>query len=71
MGLSTEHYLYNTTVLWTSAVGRGPVDFVLRRDGLNRCLAHGEVRLRRWVGWGSLAANLVQMAQSLMARQAA
>jgi IS5 family transposase len=49
----------------------GRISVLRRRYGLHRCLAHGEVGLRRWVGWGILAANLVQIAQTLMARQAA
>jgi transposase, IS5 family len=49
----------------------GRISVLRRRFGLDRCLAHGEVGLRRWVGWGILAANLVQMAQTLTARQAA
>jgi len=49
----------------------GRIRLLRRRDGLNRWLAHGEVGWRRWVGWGILAANLVQLAQTLRARQAA
>jgi transposase, IS5 family len=44
---------------------------VLRRGyGLARCLAHGEAGLGRWVGWGILTANLVQISQTLRTRQA-
>jgi IS5 family transposase len=49
----------------------GRISVLRRRYGLNRCLAHGDVGLRRWVGWGILAANLVQVAQTLKARQVA
>lgn len=44
---------------------------VLRRDfGLDRCLDHGEAGMGRWVGWGIVTANLVQIARTQVARQA-
>jgi IS5 family transposase len=49
----------------------GRISVLRRRFGLNRCLAHGEAGLGRWVGWGVLTANLVQIAQTLVTRQAA
>jgi transposase, IS5 family len=49
----------------------GRISVLRRRYGLHRCLAHGEGGLKRWVGWAILAANLVQMAQTLAARHAA
>jgi transposase, IS5 family len=41
----------------------------LRRDyGLRRCPDHGDVGLRRHVGWGVIASNLRHIAQQLTAR---
>jgi transposase, IS5 family len=42
-----------------------------RRFGLDRCLAHGEAGLGRWVGGAMLTANLVQIARTRVTRQAA
>jgi transposase, IS5 family len=47
----------------------GRISVLRRRFGLDRCLAHGETGLGRWVGWGVLTANLVQMAHALIKRQ--
>ena len=45
---------------------------VLKRDfGLDRCLDHGEDGMERWVGWGIVTANLVQIAATQVARQSA
>jgi IS5 family transposase len=49
----------------------GRISVLRRRFGLDRCLAHGEAGLGRWVGWGILTANLRQIAQALASRQAA
>jgi transposase, IS5 family len=49
----------------------GRISVLRRRFGLDRCLAHGEAGLGRWVGWSILTANLRQMAQALITRQAA
>jgi IS5 family transposase len=49
----------------------GRISVLRRRYTLNRCLAHGEAGLGRWVGWGILTANLVQLAQTLVKRQVA
>jgi IS5 family transposase len=49
----------------------GRISVLRRRFGLARCLAHGEAGLGRWVGWGVLTANLVQMAHALVKRQVA
>jgi IS5 family transposase len=49
----------------------GRISVLRRRFGLARCLAHGEAGLGRWVGWGILTANLVQMAHALVKRQIA
>ncbi len=43
---------------------------VLKRDyGLDRCRDHGEVGMRRWVGWGIVTHNLAQIARSQGRRQ--
>jgi transposase, IS5 family len=49
----------------------GRISILRRRFGLDRCLAHGEAGLGRWVGWSILTANLRQIAQALISRQAA
>jgi IS5 family transposase len=44
---------------------------VLKRDfGLDRCLDHGEEGMGRWVGWGIVTANLAQIAETQVGRQA-
>jgi IS5 family transposase len=44
---------------------------VLKRDsGLARCPEHGEAGMGRWVGWGIVAHNLVQIARAVAARPA-
>jgi len=48
----------------------GRISVLKRRYGLGRCLAHGEEGLGRWVGWGIVTANLVQIARSQAAGQA-
>jgi hypothetical protein len=35
---------------------------------LDRCLAHGEVGMERWIGWGIIANNLATIAQFLIKR---
>ena len=43
---------------------------VLQRDyGLDRCWEHGEAGLGRWVGWGIVTHNLVQIARMQAVRQ--
>ena len=49
----------------------GRISVLRRRFGLDRCLAHGEAGLGRWVGWSILTANLRQIAQARVSRQAA
>jgi IS5 family transposase len=49
----------------------GRISVWRRRFGLDRCMAHGEAGLGRWVGWSILTANLRQIAQALVSRQAA
>ncbi len=44
---------------------------VLRRDyGLERCRDHGAAGMGRWVGWGIVTHNLVQIARTQAVRQA-
>ena len=44
---------------------------VLQRDyGLDRCRAHGEAGMARWVGWGIVTHNLVQIARAQARRPA-
>jgi transposase, IS5 family len=49
----------------------GRISVLRRRFGLDRCLAHGEAGLGRWVGWGILTANLTPIAHTLATRQVA
>lgn len=45
--------------------------YVLQRDyGLDRCPDHGEAGLERWVGWGVLTHNLVQIGRQRRATAA-
>jgi transposase, IS5 family len=48
----------------------GRISVLKRCYGLGRCLDHGEEGLGRWVGWGIVTANLVQIARVQAARQA-
>jgi IS5 family transposase len=48
----------------------GRISVLKRCYGLDRCLDHGEDGLGRWVGWGIVIANLVQIARVRAARQA-
>jgi IS5 family transposase len=48
----------------------GRISVLKRRYRLGRCLDHGEAGLGRWVGWGIVTANLVQIARTQAARQA-
>jgi transposase, IS5 family len=48
----------------------GRISVLKRCYGLGRCLDHGEDGLGRWVGWGIVTANLVQIARVQAARQA-
>lgn len=49
----------------------GRISVLKRRQGLGRCPEHGEDGLGRWVGWGIVTANLLQIAQVQAARQTA
>jgi IS5 family transposase len=46
----------------------GRISVLKRRFGLDCCLDHGEEGLARWVGWGVVTANLVQIARATAAR---
>jgi len=45
----------------------GRISVLKRRFGLECCLDHGEEGLARWVGWGVVTANLVQIARATAA----
>jgi IS5 family transposase len=49
----------------------GRISVLRRRFGWDRCLAHGEAGVGRWVGWSLLTAHLRPIAQALASRQAA
>jgi IS5 family transposase len=48
---------------WRAGI-EGRISGLKRRYGLARCREHGEAGLGRWVGWGIVVANLVQIAQT-------
>jgi transposase, IS5 family len=48
----------------------GRLSGLRRRVGLGRCRDHGEASLGRWVGWGSVPANLVPIAYTVADRSA-
>jgi len=47
----------------------GRISQLRRARRLDRCLAHGEVGMERWVGWGVIANNLATIAQFLIKHQ--
>jgi IS5 family transposase len=44
----------------------GRISQLRRARHLDRCLAHGEVGMERWIGWGVIANNLATIAQFLI-----
>ena len=44
----------------------GRISQLRRARHLDRCLAHGELGMERWVGWGVIANNLATIAQFLI-----
>ncbi len=44
----------------------GRISQLPRARHLDRCLAHGEVGMERWIGWGVIANNLATIAQFLI-----
>lgn len=44
----------------------GRISQLRRARHLDRCLAHGEVGMDRWIGWGVIANNLATIAQFLI-----
>lgn len=44
----------------------GRISQLRRARHLDRCLAHGEVGMERWIGWGIIANNLAIIAQFLI-----
>jgi len=52
------------------AGSEGRISVLQRRFGLARCRDHGEAGMGRWVGWGIVAANLRQIATTVIARAA-
>ena len=49
----------------------GRISVLRRCYGLDRCCDHGERGLGRWVGWGTMAANLERIARTVAAREPA
>jgi hypothetical protein len=47
----------------------GRINQLRRARNLDRCLAHGEAGMERWVGWGVVANNLATIAQFLIKHQ--
>ena len=48
----------------------GRISVLKRRHGLARCRYHGVDGMRRWVGWGIIADNLINMGRWLVAQPA-
>ena len=46
----------------------GRISVLKRRHGLDRCLYHGQDGFERWIGWGLIAHNLLQIGTTLAAR---
>lgn len=46
----------------------GRISVLKRRFGLGRCRDHGEAGFGRWVGWGVVTANLLQIARATAAQ---
>src|ERR1700736_116792 len=44
---------------------RGPISVVKRRHGLNRSRYRGEADMKRWVGLGAIADNLVNICRAM------
>jgi transposase, IS5 family len=44
----------------------GRISQLRRARHLDRCLAHGEIGMERWIGWGIIANNLATIAQFLI-----
>jgi transposase, IS5 family len=43
----------------------GRISLLKRRHGLDRCLYKGDDGMKRWVGWGVIADNLINIGRSL------
>lgn len=48
----------------------GRISVIKRRHGLSRCRYHGLEGMRRWVGWGVIADNLINVGRWLAAQPA-
>jgi len=44
---------------------RGTISVVKRRHGLNRCRYKGDAGMKRWVGLGIIADNLLNIGRAL------
>jgi transposase, IS5 family len=51
---------------WRAGV-EGRISVLKRRFGLDRCRDHGKEGFERWVGWGVVTSNLVQIARATAA----
>ena len=47
----------------------GRISILKRRHGLNRCLYRGQEGMKRWVGWGVIADNLIHIGGWIAARE--
>ena len=71
-GYKTNRRRRHEKQLWFRAAQRfrngleGRIRQLRRARGLDRCLAHGEAGMERWVGWGVSANNLATIAQFLV-----
>jgi len=46
----------------------GRISVLKRRHGLNRCRYRGDTGMQRWVGWGVIADNLINIGRFLVAK---
>jgi IS5 family transposase len=71
-GYKTESRRLHEHEPWFRAAQRfrngieGRISQLRRARHLDRCLAHGEVGMERWIGWGVIANNLATIAQYLI-----
>lgn len=71
-GYKSDHRRDHERQPWFRAAQRfrngieGRISQLRRARHLDRCLAHGEVGMERWIGWGVIANNLATIAQFLI-----
>jgi transposase, IS5 family len=51
------------------AAQHGSLNVMSRRHGLDRCLYRGQEGVKRWVGWGVIADNLIHIGGWIAAKE--